>query len=182
MIYFSAFFRQTVHVFPAFQWKIHIKFSLNLTKITIWPIKLFFYGWDSIVSRLHSHYDETVYFLPLRSQELSSWYSFDRPQKDERLSRHWSPLPRPLSKKELCAFKFTLADPNNWLDSIMAESNLCTGRCNSERWKIVCLSLRSKTNKLEIEIRHTSAETRYRKNYLYIQKTALPIQTDFLWS
>ena len=29
-----------------------------------------FYGWDSIASRLHNHYEEAVYFLPISSQKL----------------------------------------------------------------------------------------------------------------
>ena len=29
-----------------------------------------FYGWGSTVSRLQSHYEETVYFLPLSSQKF----------------------------------------------------------------------------------------------------------------
>ena len=40
-----------------------------------------FNGQGSIVSRLQSHYKERVYFLRLSSQR--SWYSFDRPSKDE---------------------------------------------------------------------------------------------------
>ena len=28
-----------------------------------------FYGWGSTVSRLQSHYEETIYFLPLNSQK-----------------------------------------------------------------------------------------------------------------
>ena len=43
-----------------------------------------FYGWGLTTSRLQSHYDEEVYFLPLNSQK--SWFLFDQPQKDERLS------------------------------------------------------------------------------------------------
>ena len=42
------------------------------------------YGRGSIATRLQSQYEETVYFLPLRS------HSFDRPRKDERLSWPWS--------------------------------------------------------------------------------------------
>ena len=43
-----------------------------------------FYGWGSTESRLQqSHYEDAVYFLPLRSPK---WYSFVPPQKDERLS------------------------------------------------------------------------------------------------
>ena len=38
------------------------------------------YGWGSIATRLQSQYEETVYFLRLRS------HAFDRPRKDERLS------------------------------------------------------------------------------------------------
>ena len=30
-----------------------------------------FYGWSSIVSRLQNHYEETVYLLPLSSQEAA---------------------------------------------------------------------------------------------------------------
>ena len=37
------------------------------------------YGRGSIATRLQSQYEETVYFLPLRS------HSFDRPRRDERL-------------------------------------------------------------------------------------------------
>ena len=29
-----------------------------------------FYGWGSTVSRVHSHYKETVYFLPLGAKEV----------------------------------------------------------------------------------------------------------------
>ena len=29
-----------------------------------------FYGWGSIVSRLHTHYKETLYFLPLGPKEV----------------------------------------------------------------------------------------------------------------
>ena len=45
-----------------------------------------FYGWASTVSRLQSQHKETVYFLPLSK----SWYSFDWPWKDGRLSWPWS--------------------------------------------------------------------------------------------
>ena len=47
-----------------------------------------FYGWGSTFSRLQSHYEEIIYFLPLVPRR--SLYSFDRPQKDERLSETWS--------------------------------------------------------------------------------------------
>ena len=40
-----------------------------------------FCGWGSTVSRLQSHYQETV------SDLRSSWYSFHRPRNDERLSQ-----------------------------------------------------------------------------------------------
>ena len=30
----------------------------------------FFYGWGSTVSRLQTHYEETVYFSPLSSQKF----------------------------------------------------------------------------------------------------------------
>ena len=46
-----------------------------------------FYGRGSATSRLQSHYEKEVYFLP--QVPRSSWYSFDRPRKDERLSRPW---------------------------------------------------------------------------------------------
>ena len=49
-----------------------------------------FNGWGSTVSGLQSHYEETVYILPLVPR--NSWYSFDQPWKDERLSRPWSHL------------------------------------------------------------------------------------------
>ena len=46
-----------------------------------------FYGWGSAVSRLHSHYEETVSFLRFSFQiSRSSWYSIDCPRKDEKLS------------------------------------------------------------------------------------------------
>ena len=59
--------------------------NITKEKKTLWPV---FYGWGSAVSRLQSHYCETVYFLPLRPQEflvfiLSNW-------KDGRLSWPWS--------------------------------------------------------------------------------------------
>ena len=40
-----------------------------------------FYGWGSTVSRLKSHYEETVYFLPLSSKESShilTWSTLER--------------------------------------------------------------------------------------------------------
>ena len=46
-----------------------------LLKKTLWPL---FYGWGSTASRLKSHYEEAVCFLPLKRR------------KDERLSRSWS--------------------------------------------------------------------------------------------
>ena len=47
------------------------------------------YGQGSTVSRLHTHYEETVYFFITKSPR-SSCYQLDRPQKDESLSRLWS--------------------------------------------------------------------------------------------
>ena len=49
----------------------------------------FSYGWGSTISGLLSHYEEAIYFSPLSSPKIS-WFSFDRPKKDERLSRPWS--------------------------------------------------------------------------------------------
>ena len=46
------------------------------------------FGWGWTASRLHSHYEEAVYFLPLIAR--NSWYSFDWPQKDERWNWPWS--------------------------------------------------------------------------------------------
>ena len=46
-----------------------------------------FYGWGSTVSRLLSHYKETVYFLPFSSLES---HSIDRLRKNESLSWPWS--------------------------------------------------------------------------------------------
>ena len=48
-----------------------------------------FYGWGSTVSRLQSHYEETVYFLPFSSQEILvlNWLTSE---KDEKLSWPWS--------------------------------------------------------------------------------------------
>ena len=34
---------------------------------TLWPL---FYGWDLPASRLQSHHEEAVYFLPLSSQKF----------------------------------------------------------------------------------------------------------------
>ena len=46
-----------------------------------------FYGRGSTVSGLQSYYEDTVYFLPFNSQvSRRSWYSIDRPRKDEMLS------------------------------------------------------------------------------------------------
>ena len=47
-----------------------------------------FYGWRLTASRLQSHYEKAAYSLPLSSR--NSWYSFDRPWKNERLSQPWS--------------------------------------------------------------------------------------------
>ena len=66
-----------------------------------------FYGCGSTVSRLQSHYEETVYFLP-----LSSWYSFDRPQKYERLSHFWH---HPVVSN---------ADPQDWESSALTTRSL----------------------------------------------------------
>lgn len=49
----------------------------------------FSYGWGSTISGLLSHYEEAIYFSPLSSPKIS-WFSFDRPKKDERLSQSWS--------------------------------------------------------------------------------------------
>ena len=46
-----------------------------------------FYGWGWTTSRVQSHYEQTVYFLPLSSQKF---LVLDQPRKDERLSWHWS--------------------------------------------------------------------------------------------
>ena len=43
------------------------------TNYLIWKTQNFmapFYGWDSTVSRLLSHYEETVHFLPLTTLEF----------------------------------------------------------------------------------------------------------------
>ena len=48
-----------------------------------------FYGWGSTVSRLQSHYEETVYFVPLSPREFLA-LSFDRLRKDESLNWPWS--------------------------------------------------------------------------------------------
>ena len=47
-----------------------------------------FHGWSLTASRLQSHYEEAVYFLPQVS--WNAWHSFDQPRKDERLSQLWS--------------------------------------------------------------------------------------------
>ena len=53
-------------------------------KKTLWPLLM-----DGVLlSQCYNHYKETVYFFPLAPRK--SWYSFDRPQKDERLSQPWS--------------------------------------------------------------------------------------------
>ena len=52
---------------------IHLSLYLSLSFIFIYLyIHLYcpFYGWGSAVSRLQSHYKETVYFLPLSPQEF----------------------------------------------------------------------------------------------------------------
>ena len=49
---------------------------------------LLVYVWDSSALRLQIFYEETVYFHNYVSR--STWYSFHRPRKDERLSRPWS--------------------------------------------------------------------------------------------
>ena len=51
-------------------------------------LKALFYGWGSTVSRLQSHFEETVYFL--HSVPRILWYSFNRPGKDKRPSLPWS--------------------------------------------------------------------------------------------
>ena len=43
-----------------------------------------FYGWHSNASRLRSHYEETIYSLPLVPRNF--WYSFDCRRRDEKLS------------------------------------------------------------------------------------------------
>ena len=43
-----------------------------------------FYGWSSTDSWLKCHYEVAVYFLS--QVPRSSWYSFDQPWKDERVS------------------------------------------------------------------------------------------------
>ena len=42
-------------------------FSFLKKKTTLWPL---FYGWDLTASRLQSHHEEAVYFLPLSSQKF----------------------------------------------------------------------------------------------------------------
>ena len=44
-----------------------------------------FYGWGSTVSSLQSHFEETVGFLPLSSQDFL--VTFNQPQKGERVSQ-----------------------------------------------------------------------------------------------
>ena len=43
------------------------------------------YGWNLFVSKLQSHYKETVFFVTLSRR--SFWYSFDWPRKDKSLSK-----------------------------------------------------------------------------------------------
>ena len=40
-----------------------------------------FYVWGSTVSRIQSHFEEAVHFLPLSPQ--STWHPFHQPQKNE---------------------------------------------------------------------------------------------------
>ena len=47
-----------------------------------------FHGWGSTISRLQSHFEETFYFF--HSTPKTSWYSFNQPQEDKRLSKPWS--------------------------------------------------------------------------------------------
>ena len=57
-----------------------------------------------------SHYQKTVFYLPLSPQEFLSWYSFHQQQKDERLSLPWSHpvvLPKHFAQKRYA--KKTLA-------------------------------------------------------------------------
>ena len=49
-------------------------------------LKLFLCRLFTTVSRLQSHYEETIYFLPLSPLEVL----VDPPPKDERLARPWS--------------------------------------------------------------------------------------------
>ena len=46
-----------------------------------------FYGWGSTVSRLHSHYKETVYFLPLGPKEVLEliWFTWEGWKVDSTL-------------------------------------------------------------------------------------------------
>ena len=57
-----------------------------------------FYGWSSTVSKLQSHYEETVYFLPLSS--LDFWYSILQQNKEFKKSSKTLILVQTL-KKEL---------------------------------------------------------------------------------
>ena len=41
-----------------------------ISNLESFPFMLPFYGWGSTASRLQSHYEETVYFLPLSSQKF----------------------------------------------------------------------------------------------------------------
>ena len=63
-----------------------VKIFLHFIKKTHFITPL--YGWGSTVSRLQSQYkwQFTFYHLVPRS----SWYSTDRPQKDEKLSWPWN--------------------------------------------------------------------------------------------
>ena len=62
--------------------------KINCSKNAVWFL---FYGWGSTVSKVQSHYNETVSFLPFSSHvSRNSRYSIDRPRKEERLSSPWS--------------------------------------------------------------------------------------------
>ena len=61
-----------------------IRFKLEQNAILKKNFMVPFYGWHSNASRLRSHYEETIYSLPLVPRNF--WYSFDCRRRDEKRS------------------------------------------------------------------------------------------------
>ena len=129
-----------------------------------------FYGWDSTVSRLQSHYEETVYFLPFSFQEFlvlnrmtsegwkveltlePPWENIKSWQNDLKAFRfpllHWNHLStrKTCSKQSCRGFMFSLHA------ALFCAFHLTSGNVNKNVTFDMTLVLKRKTEKTNLQL------------------------------
>ena len=81
---FSVFFIQIISLTTYFFLSFHLFYFIHVSKTFV----VTFYGWGSTASRLQSHFEETLYFLPFSSQDLL--VLVESTSGGWRLSQPWS--------------------------------------------------------------------------------------------